>query len=531
MMMQTNKHTCEIILTSDLHGAIRPIHYPTNAYSHNGLALLAARMKRERERAPELLLVDNGDLLQGSPLASYAAAFQDSYDTHPFIEVLNELGYDAAVMGNHEFNYGLDMLNRAVQASKFPWLSANIVDEQSGEPAFGPPYIMKQMASGVKVALLGATTHYIPNWEQPQNMKGLRFLDALETIRTWVQHIRDKEQPDLVIVCYHGGFENDLATGQPAEPLTGENQAYAICREVEGIDVLLTGHQHRSFAEELHGVTIVQTGYNGSSAAHVAVQLERQPEGHWGITSKRAELLYPEESALPDAAVVALTDELERSTQAWLDQPIGEIIGDLSIQKAAELRLAAHPFLAFVHQVQMEATGAQLSNAALLSEEARGFGNKVNMRDVLANFIYPNTLTVLELSGQDIRAALEQAACYFSLDDQGELIVNPLYMEPKAQHYNYDMWAGIDYELDISRPEGSRVVKLDRDGEPLQMDAQYSVVMNSYRAAGGGNYAMYAGKPVLFAGDTDMAMLAENYIRKHQPLTAPRAGNWKVTAG
>ncbi|WP_029192497.1 bifunctional metallophosphatase/5'-nucleotidase [Paenibacillus harenae] len=530
-MTQSNKYTYDILLTSDLHGAIRPVHYPTNAYSHTGLALLGALIRRMRERAPELLLVDNGDLLQGEPLAAYAAASQDNDKTHPFIEVLNELGYDAAVIGNHEFNYGPDMLTRAVQASNFPWLSANIVDAQSGEPAFGPPYIMKQTACGVKVALLGATTHYIPNWEKPQHIKGLRFLDALETIRTWVQHIRDKEQPDVVIVSYHGGFENDLATEQPAEPLTGENQAYAICREVAGIDVLLTGHQHRSLAEELHGVTIVQTGCNGSSAAHVAVQLEQQPDGQWQITSKQAELLYPEASDLPDTAVMVLTEELERHTQAWLDQPIGEIIGDLSIQSAAGLRLAAHPFMAFVHQVQMEATGAQLSNAALLSKESRGFGNKVTTRDVLANFIYPNTLTVLELSGQDIRDALEQTACYFSLDDQGEIRVNPSYMEPKAQHYNYDMWAGIDYELDISRPEGSRVVKLIREGEPLRMDSLYSVVMNSYRAAGGGNYSMFAGKPVLYTGDTDMALLAENYIRTHQPLDVPHTDNWKVTAG
>jgi 2',3'-cyclic-nucleotide 2'-phosphodiesterase/3'-nucleotidase len=176
----------------------------------------------------------------------------------------------------------------------------------------------------------------------------------------------------------------------------------------------------------------------------------------------------------------------------------------------------------------MEATGAQLSNTAMLSEEARGFGSHITVRDVLSNFIYPNTLTVLELSGQDIREALEQTARYFEVNASGEVAVNPAYMEPKPQHYNYDMWAGLEYELDISQPVGSRVVKLEREGKPMDMDGTYSVVMNSYRAAGGGDYAMYPGKKALHEGATDMAALVEDYIRRHQPLTVEQADNWIV---
>jgi 2',3'-cyclic-nucleotide 2'-phosphodiesterase/3'-nucleotidase len=543
------------MVTSDLHGAIRPIHYNTNAYRPAGLALLALLIRRERERSPELLLVENGDLLQGSPLASYAASFVLDHEVHPFINVLNELGYDAAVMGNHEFNYGQNLLRKAVEDSHFPWLSANIVMEHqddtivthsyggnseketrsvapsgAGIPAFGPPYLIKTLSSGVKIALLGATTHYIPNWEHPKNIEGLHFLDALETIRAWVGYIREHEQPDVLVVSYHGGFESDLETGEPAERLTGENQAYAICRDIEGIDVLLTGHQHRQLTADIHGVTVIQPGFSGNGVGHVSVQLEQLANGKWWIAGKQARLLLLDENSdvQPDAAVMKLTDELEAKAQAWLDQPIGEVAGDLSIADPAALRLAAHPFIAFVHQVQMEATGAQISNTALLSEEARGFGSLITVRDVLSNFIYPNTLTVLELRGQDIRDALEQTARYFEVEASGEVIVNPAYMQPKPQHYNYDMWAGIEYELDISKPVGSRVVKLEREGIPVAMDATYSVVMNSYRAAGGGDYAMYPGKKVLHEGATDMAALVEDYIRRHQPLTVEPANNWRV---
>ncbi|MGC5775938.1 bifunctional metallophosphatase/5'-nucleotidase [Paenibacillus pabuli] len=539
----TTTSSFDILVTSDLHGAIRPIHYNTNAYRPAGLALLASLIRRERERSPELLLVDNGDLLQGSPLASYAASFVSDHAVHPFIHVLNELGYDAAVMGNHEFNYGQNLLRKAVQDSHFPWLSANIVNGEkteketraiappgAGIPAFGPPYLIKTLSSGVKIALLGATTHYIPNWEHPKNIEGLQFLDALDTIRAWVGYIREHEQPDVLVVSYHGGFESDLETGEPAERLTGENQAYAICRDIEGIDVLLTGHQHRQLTAEIHGVTVVQPGFSGNGAGHVSIELDRLSNGKWQIAEKQARLLLLDEHSdvQPDAAVMKLTDELEAKAQAWLDQPIGEVAGDLSIADPAALRLAAHPFIAFVHQVQMEATGAQISNTALLSEEARGFGSLITVRDVLSNFIYPNTLTVLELRGQDIRDALEQTARYFEVEPSGEVFVNPAYMQPKPQHYNYDMWAGVEYELDISKPVGSRVVKLEREGLPIKMDATYSVVMNSYRAAGGGDYAMYPGKKVLHEGATDMAALVEDYIRRHQPLTVEQANNWKV---
>ncbi|WP_434752707.1 bifunctional metallophosphatase/5'-nucleotidase [Paenibacillus amylolyticus] len=550
-----------ILFTSDLHGAIRPIHYNTNAYRHAGLALLASLIRQERERSPELLLIDNGDLLQGSPLASYAASHGSKVQTHPFIHILNELGYDATVMGNHEFNYGQELLRGAVQGSSFPWLSANIVmkrEKQSPElahqelhgdqpqvaglplapdgagiPAFGEPYLVKTLSTGVKIALLGATTHYIPNWEHPKNIEGLHFLDALETIRAWVKYIREYEQPDVLVVSYHGGFECDLETGEAAEHLTGENQAYEICREIEGIDVLLTGHQHRQLTAEIHGVTVIQPGFNGSGLGHVSVQLQQSPDGKWLVADKQARLLLLDEhpDLKPDPVVMKLTDELESSAQTWLDHPIGEVAGDgdLSISSATQLRLQAHPFIDLVHQVQMEATGAQLSNTAMLSEEARGFGKQITVRDVLSNFIYPNTLTVLELSGKDIREALEQTARYFELDTSGKVIVNPAYMQPKPQHYNYDMWAGIDYELNISQPVGSRVVKLEREGKPLGMDEKYSVVMNSYRAAGGGDYAMYPGKKVLHEGATDMAALVEDFIRRHQPLHVREVHNWKVT--
>lgn len=526
-MIQDQSISCHLLVTSDIHGHIHPTDYRSQAERPLGLAKLASLIKMERIADPALLLVDNGDLIQGTPLASYAVN-QHREQLHPAVAVLNELRYDAAVIGNHEFNYGLPLLRQAISDSSFPWLSAGIVTEESGEPAFGKPYVVKQV-HGVKIALLGVTTHYIPNWEAPEHIVGLKMKDALQTTKEWVRHIRAQEQPDLLVVSYHGGFERDLTTGQPVEKLTGENQAYAICTEVEGIDILLTGHQHRLLEAEVNGVAIVQPGCNGQALGKITIELAKR-DGVWEVLSKRAELLMPDEHTPADAAILALSSALEAKTQQWLDQPIGQVIGDLSISSPHACRLAAHPFVTFMHRVQMAASGASISVAALLSEHSQGFHDTITMRDVLMNFIYPNTLAVLRITGSDIRAALEQTAAYFQIGADGDVVVNPAYLEPKAQHYNYDMWLGIEYELNVALPMGERVVKLERHGQSIDPNGEFEVVMSSYRAGGGGDYDMYRGKLVVQEIATDIAELAAQYIQAQDMIYASDERNWRIIA-
>ncbi|WP_019637443.1 bifunctional metallophosphatase/5'-nucleotidase [Paenibacillus fonticola] len=524
--------TCEILVTSDIHGHIYPTDYRTDEERSLGLAKISSLIQQERRQAPDLLLLDNGDMIQGSPLTSYYVKHNKHIDgSHPVIAGLNELAYDAVVPGNHEFNYGLDHLRGVVGESRFPWLSAGIVDQETGEPAFGKPYIVKKIgdtADPIKVAILGVTTHYIPNWENPLHIEGLEFRDALETVRAWVPRIREKECPDLLVVAYHGGFERDLATGEAAEKLTGENQGYAICQEVAGIDVLITGHQHRFLAEQINGVAVIQPGCNGQALGKITVDFEKQGE-RWQVRNKAASLLVVDESVTADEALLALVSGLETKTQRWLDQPIGSVQGDMGISSPFACRQADHPFMEFVNKVQMEAAGVSISCAALLNNESRGFGEVITMRDVLVNFMFPNTLVVLRLTGRDIRAALEQTAVYFVIGAGGELAVNPAYIEPKAQHYNYDMWEGIKYELDVARPFGERVVKLtDLNGVPLADELEFDVVMNNYRAGGGGDYEMFKGKPVVKEVAADMAELVAEYIRQRGTIEAACDYNWRV---
>lgn len=521
---------CKILVTSDVHGFIYPTDYRTTEERPLGLAKLATLIRREREQTPGLLLIDNGDAIQGTPLCTFHVKNHPDGE-HPAIAAMNKLGYDAAVPGNHEFNYGRELLRKAMTDSRFPWLSAGIVDAESGRPAFGKPYLVKTTPEGVKIAILGVTTHYIPHWEHPRHIAGCAFQDALETVKSWVPRIREEERPDLLVVGYHGGFERELATGAPTERLTGENQGYAMCLEVPGIDVLITGHQHRMIADEVGGVTVIQPGTGGQALGQIAVRFQRGPDGRWSVRAKTAELLVPDDGVEADAEVLELVRPLESATQAWLDQPIGRVEGDMTIESPLACRLADHPFMEFVNRVQMEAAGVEVSNAALLSEASQGFRGSITLRDVLTNFMYPNTLTVLRLTGRDIREALEQTANYFVLGADGEIEVNPAYVRPKAQHYNYDMWEGLEYELDVAKPAGQRVVKLTRNGVPLQDEAEVDVVMNNYRAGGGGDYGMYRGKPVMKEIQTDMAELVAEYIQRHGTVRATCNGNWRVIKG
>lgn len=518
--------TCTIVVTSDVHGHIYPTDYRSSEEQQLGLAKMAALIQQERQKDPHLIYIDNGDLIQGTPLASYAVVnYRDQM--HPAIASLNALGCDAAVIGNHEFNYGLDVLYKAVQDSHFPWLSAGIVESDTQQPAFGKPYTIKWIDSQIKVAILGVTTHYIPNWESEEHIKGLSFCDGLDTVKKWAAFIREQEAPDLLITAYHGGFERDLVSGEPVERLTGENQGYAMCTEVEGIDILITGHQHRLLTGEVNGVSIVQPGVNGQALAKITVRWI-EDNGRWIIDSKDTELLFPDSNTEAEPDILGIAHTLEQETQAWLEQPIGKVKGDMTIRDPFECKLEAHPFMTFVHDVQMDAAGAQISNAALLSEKATGFQSTITMREVLTNFIYPNTLTVLRLQGRDIRAALERSAGYFQLNEAGELGVHPSYLTPKAQHYNYDMWGGIEYELNISMPYGHRVTQLTCAGKPFDDEGIYDVVMNNYRAGGGGDYEMYRGKPIVREVGMDMAELAVHYIRKHGTITAQNKPNWRV---
>ncbi|WP_461177064.1 bifunctional metallophosphatase/5'-nucleotidase [Virgibacillus ainsalahensis] len=504
-----------------------PILYGTNETADIGLAKYATVVRQTREKNDHVIIVDNGDLIQGTPLMTHYVKKHREKE-NPMVGIMNQIGIDAGVIGNHEFNFGAEILADAVNSSKFPWLSANSLNEKSGKPYFGPPYIMKSLDNGVKVAIVGVTTHYIPNWESPEHIKGIEFADASSTLQKWVQKVRETEKPDILIAMYHGGFERDLETGEPTEALTGENQGYKMCTEIEGIDVLLTGHQHRKLTEKINDVLVIQPGNNGQAYGEIQIDVQYE-SGKWKISDRKAQIKTLD-GVQSDPGILEYMDELETSTQNWLDQPTGFIDGDMTIEDPLHARLTKHPFIEFIQKVQIDASGVDISVTALLNNSSKGFSNTVTMRDIVANYMYPNTLVVLELTGEDIKAALEKSAAYFTLDKQNQITVSPAYIEPKPQHYNYDMWEGINYTINVANPVGERVEKITYHEEPLEANKSYHVVLNNYRASGGGNYDMFKGKPVIREIQKDAVELIRGYFEKHQTVEATVSNNFTVKA-
>src|SRR5918911_3082848 len=274
-----------IISTTDLHGNIYPLDYYTNKPDARGLAKAATIIKQIRKENPAALLLDSGDTIQGTPL-EYVHNKRNNAPPDPMMLAMNALRYDAMAVGNHEYNFGLDVLEKARHEAEFPWLSANTYRAGTSEIAY-QPYIIKEVG-GVRVGVLGLTTPGIPNWENRENYAGLEFRDPVGEARRWVAVLRDKERVDLVVVAMHMGLEADLRTGEvtPGQ-VEHENEAIRIAEEVPGIDVILMGHTHREVpAVVINGVLLTQANRWASHVARVDIYLEHDAKGRWRVAAK-----------------------------------------------------------------------------------------------------------------------------------------------------------------------------------------------------------------------------------------------------
>jgi len=515
--------TLTLLHTSDLHGNIFPVNYATNKPSDVGLAKIYTLVKSVKSENPNTLLIDTGDLIQGTPLEYYHARIENE-PPDPMVLVMNRMGFAASVLGNHEFNYGMDVLKKAISEAKFPFLSANIVKKGTDQPYFKPYVVFK--VAGVKVGLLGLTTKFIPNWEDPKNIAELDFLDPVEVAKKYVKILREDEKVDVVVVGYHGGLERDPKTGEPTEELTGENQAYQLIQEVPGIDVLLTGHQHRTIAVVINGVAVTQPSNWGKALGRIDLILDNS-SGKWKITDKKVQILSTK-GVEADSEILALAQPYEDKVQKWLDQPIGWAEGDFYVEDPLMARLEDHPLIEFINRVQMYYSKAKISSTALFNNDIKGWKEgPITLRDINAVYIYPNTLKVLRVTGKDIKDALERSASYFDYDGN-EVTVNKSWVEPKPRHYNYDMWEGIHYVIDVSKPVGQRVVYLAFEGKPVEMDKEYEIVLNNYRAGGGGGYTMFKGKPVVREVMMEVAELIADYVMQHKTIKPTVDHNWYV---
>lgn len=506
--MKTMKKTLNLYITTDVHGTLQTSSYSDHSDKFQGLARYASALKDAR-KTKDVLALDNGDILQGSPLLTY---FQKTLrKPHLLAETMNLVGIDYFNLGNHDFNYGVPILNQFLQDLNAPCLTSNIL--QNGTP-YGKSVLIDWQNH--HIALIGCCTDYIPHWEKPSNIEGMIFLDPIAIITQEVSRLRS--QADVVIVMYHGGFERDPLTGQPTEPFTGENVGYALA-QIPGIDLLITGHQHRSIITTIKSTLVTQCAYNAQEFARVELSFDP------ALTLK-ADLVKMKEFP-QDQAVLDLIQPWQDQTEAWLDQPITVLKDyDFRIHDAFDARLHKHPLVSLINKIQLDTSGAQLSGTSLFNDPA-GFNANVTTRDIVSTYVYPNTLVVKQINGIKLNAYLEKCAEYFVIVN-GEIRVNPEYDSPKSQHFNYDMVDGIDYTLKISNPVGQRVINLTFQNKPVCDDDLFSLVINNYRSSGGGNFDMIVSCPTLSEINRDMTDIMSVYLESHPDLKLAHQNNIKV---
>ena len=303
-----------------------------------------------------------------------------------------------------------------------------------------------------------------------------------------------------------------LVTGELLSA-TDENQAYRICRELD-FDVLLTGHQHQPKAGlELFGTFAAQSPDRAKQYVRMAVTVSEE-----GKITANSRMMDPEE---PEEELAQYLAPLDAQNAVFLDQPLGEL--DIPLEPDDHMKMAANGSVIanFFNQVQMDASGADLS-ITCLANVVKGFNQQVTIRDVVATYVFPNTLKTIRVDRRILKAALERSAEYFDLDENGQLQVSQRFLKPIVMHYNYDYLSGLEVTIDIHKPIGNRVVSMLYEGKELEEDRQLTLCLNNYRATGTGGYPLYAKCELVKDQPTEISQMIIEYIEKHKQIAVDK---------
>ena len=521
---QPNPRRAHIVIlsTTDMHGRVFPIDYYTNKYDNVGITKVATLVKEARKNDPDLLLVDSGDTIQGTPL-EYFHNKRNNTPPDPMMLAMNALKYDSMTVGNHEYNFGLPVLNKARSEAKFPFLSANTYDSGTAKTHY-QPYIVKEV-QGVRIGVLGLTTPGIPNWENKPNYAGLEFHETVSEAKKWVPILRDKEKVDVVVIAMHMGIEEDLRTGTPSpSQVPNENAGLAIARQVPGVDVILMGHTHQNVpAMFLNGVLLTQANRWASHLARVDLYLDKNDSGRWQVAMKSARTIPVTEKTEIDPEIAKLGEPYDQETQAWLGRAIGESGEELT---ANGCRFHDSAIIDLIQRVQLEAGKADVSMAACFNPSARIPKGSVTVRDIAGLYEYENTLVTLELTGQQLKDALEHSARYFKEYQPGKSLES--LVDTRIPGYNFDLAQGVTYDIDLTKPFGQRIINLKFKGQPLSPTQKLRVVTNNYRVNGGGGFTMYKDAPVVYRSSEEVRELIIDWVERNKTIPTQADNNWKI---
>ncbi len=528
----------EIYVTTDLHGMLLPFDNTEGTPTDRSLANLASLVSSQG--IDNIILLDNGDILQGDPMAYYYN-FVDTVRTHVIADILNHLGYDAATVGNHDIEAGHAVYDRVRREYNFPLLAANAVDIRTGDPYFEPYTIIKKR--GMKVIVFGLITPSVPRWLPESLYSGIRFENMVETARKWMP-VMLEEEPDLIVGLFHSGMGNEDETGDD------ENSSLAVAVNVPGFDVIFCGHDHREDMKEVvnsegRKVLIMDGGSRASALMNVTVKPVKQPDGK--VVNELSGKLIPMNS-LPESKLFI---DRYRNVSDTLLQYTSEVIGRSDATATTrDAFFGPSGFVDLIHRMQLDISGAQISLAAPLSFDQSISEGELRIRDMYRLYRFENFLYTVTMTGGEIDRHLEHSAglwfetmgnrndymLRYRLDDSGAPVMVNGTARLRNPSYNFESAMGIRYTVDVSKPQGARVTITSlSDGTPFSYSATYTVAVNSYRANGGGGHFPAAGitgkeleRRIISATERDLRHYMTEWIRSKGTITPLPLSEWSI---
>lgn len=536
---QAKEVKLKFIETSDVHGNYYPYNFIENKEWSGSLARVYTFVEKEREIYKDnLILIDNGDILQGQPSAYYYN-FIDTVSTHLTADMMNYMGYNIGNMGNHDVETGHAVYDRWIRECDFPILGANIIRVSDGQPYLKPYEILNR--GGVKVAILGMITPAIPTWLPERLWSGLYFEDMEKSAKKWMKIIKEKESPDVIVGVFHAGKD----AIRVAEKYN-ENASVTIAKQVPGFDVIMVGHDHARACFKVattkgDSVLVVDPGSNASVVANVDVTLILK-DGKV-IDKKVTGGLSDMDAYAPNENFMAKFAPQYNMVKEFVSKKIGVFTNGISAQFAY---FGSSAFIDFIHSMQLSLTGADVSFTAPLSYNAEISAGDVRVRDMFNLYKYENMLYTMKLSGKEIEGFLEESYAIWTNQMQSKddhlLLLKKDDRGDKAKYrfenfsFNFDSAAGIIYTVDVTKPRGKKITIISMaDGTPFDKNKIYKVAMNSYRGNGGGELlAKGAGiqqsqlkDRIISSTTNDLRYYLMHYIEEKGTLNPQPLNQWK----
>lgn len=529
----------KFVQTSDIHGNFFPFNFITQKSDLGSLARIYSLVEAKRsEYHDNLILLDNGDILQGQP-SVYYYNYIDTAAPHLCADMLNYMGYDVGNVGNHDIEVGRSIFQRWVDDCNFPILGANIINKSTGKPLLKPYEIIER--EGVKVAVLGMITSAVPFWLPEQLWEGLYFEEMEKCAKKWMRILKKDEKPDLIIGLFHSGqFESLL--GKQYKDNASLNVAYTV----RGFDVIMMGHDHIRECKKIINnmgdtILVVNPEDNGQIVAEVDVTFKVRGDKVYGKNISGA--LVSVDQYNPSTSFMHHFLPQFNAIKTFVDKHIGIFEQSLTTRSAY---FGPSPFIDFIHLLQLEITGADVSFASPLIFDAEIRQGDVLISDMFKLYKFENQLYTILLSGREIKKHLEM-----SYDMWTNRMKSPTdnllkFRDKKSKKrefnalkhfsFNFDSAAGIIYTVDVRRKRGDKVNIISMaDGTPFCMDKEYKVVVNSYRGNGGGELLTKgAGIPhhklkerIVASTERDFRYYMIKYIEEHKFLNPTSLNQWK----